>query len=67
MRPAHPCLSVVEFLGLRLAALGSLWLNISRFPRFSIIFPGIREILKSAVKFVRSSIPEPAPVRPAKW
>jgi hypothetical protein len=39
----------------------------SQIPRFSIIFPGIREILKSVVKFVRSSIPEPAPVRLAKW
>ncbi len=38
-------------------------------PFISIIFPGIREILKSVVKFFRnrSSIPEPAPVRLAKW
>jgi len=41
----------------------------SRFPRFSITFPGTPEILKSVVKFFRnrSSIPQPAPLRLAKW
>jgi hypothetical protein len=42
---------------------------ISRFPRFSIISPGIREIMKSLVKFFRnrSSITELASARLAKW
>jgi hypothetical protein len=37
------------------------------FPRFSMIGPGIRAILKSVVKFFRSSIPEPVPARLARW